>query len=136
MHQGDFQAFTTLMQRFAAVFSKKLSDDIVQGYWTALKDQSLSTIEELGNKHTRYGKFFPKPIELRPKDEKPATASDGKFEAAEEDAMENLEELRRSSPREWIKRVGEKSRAACYANEFGVQNIWFDVANHCWRRSE
>lgn len=135
MHQGDFEAFTKVMSRLAVVYSKKLNDELVQGYWMALKDQSLTTIEDCANKHSRYGKFFPRPVELRPKDDKPGIASDGKAETAEKLSMENLEELRRGCPADWFKQVGENSRAATYANTFGVQNIWFDIPGKCWRRS-
>lgn len=136
MHQADFEGFTALMQRVAAVYSKKLDDNMIQGYWTALKDQSLITITELANAHTRYGKFFPKPIELRPKDDKPEPTSDGKFEEGEERAIVGLEDLRRTDPDAWFERVGRSSRAACYANEFGVHNIWYDVAQRCWRHAQ
>lgn len=137
MHQGDFEGFATLLRRIASVYSKKLTDDVIQGYWIALKDQSLVTITELANTHTRYGKFFPKPIELRPKDDKPEPTSDGKFEEGEERALRNLEELRQKRPEEWAARLteshGDGCRALMYAREFGVENIWFDVPNRCWR---
>ena len=136
MHQSDFEGFSALLQRVAAVYGKKLDDKLVQGYWDTLKDQTLTTITELANSHTRYGKFFPKPIELRPKDDKPEPTSDGKFEEGEERAMRNLEELRRTNPEEWFTRVGEKSRAAIYANQFGVENIWYDISNRCWRHAQ
>lgn len=136
MHQGDFEGFSALMSRVAAVYSKKLDDNTIHGYWTALKDQSLVTITELANTHTRYGKFFPKPIELRPKDDKPEPTPDGKFEAGEQRALENLEDLRRSSPETWFAHVGKNSRAACYANEFGANNIWYDFEQKCWRHAQ
>lgn len=137
MHQGDFEGFATLMRRVAAVYSKKLTDDVIQGYWIALKDQSLVTITELANTHTRYGKFFPKPNELRPKDDKPEPTPDGKFEEGEKRAMSNLEELRQKHPEEWTARLveshGDGCRALMHAREFGVDNIWYDIPNRCWR---
>ena len=136
MHQSDFEGFSALLNRVAAVYSKKLTDDVVQGYWTALKDQTLTTITELANSHTRYGKFFPKPIELRPKDDKPEPTPDGKFEEGERRAIEGLEHLRRTEPGEWFERVGANSRAATYANTFGIENIWFDEPNRCWRHTQ
>lgn len=138
MHQGDFEGFKALMSRVAAVYSKKLSDELVQGFWTALRDQSLTTITELANAHIRYGKFFPKPIELRPKDDKPAATPDGKFEEGERRAIENLEELRQMHPDAWLARM-ERDRPGCraiqYAHEFGARNIWYDNAQRCWRKS-
>lgn len=133
MHQNDFDAFAALMQRLAKIYGKKLDDDMVQGYWKALKDQALSTITERVESHIRYAKFFPKPFEMRPKDDAPEPTPDGKFEEGEERAMRNLEELRQINPQEWLMRVGENSRAATYANTFGVHNIWYDIPNRCWR---
>jgi hypothetical protein len=138
MHQNDFDAFATLMQRLAKIYGKKLDDDVVQGYWRALKDQTLTTITERVESHIRYAKFFPKPFEMRPKDDKPDPTPDGKFEEGEERAMRRLEEMRQENPQAWMKYLEKhhspNCRALIYANQFGVENIYFDIPNRCWRR--
>jgi hypothetical protein len=132
MHQGDFDAFRTLLERLAKLYGKKLDDELVQMYWRALKDQSLTTVTERVESHIRYAKFFPKPFEIRPKDDAPEPTPDGKFEEGEERAMRNLEELRRMNPSEWMERMKGR-KAAEYAMQFGIDNIWYDIPNRCWR---
>ena len=137
MHQNDFDAFATLMHKLAKVYGKKLDDDVLQGYWKALKDQTLTTVTERVESHLRFAKFFPKPIELRPKDDKPDPTPDGKFEEGEERSMRNLEELRQKRPDEWratlLKSHGDGCRALTYADTFGTENIWFDIPTRSWR---
>lgn len=136
MHQNDFDAFAALMQRLAKIYGKKLDDDMVQGYWKALKDQTLSSVTERVESHIRYAKFFPKPFEMRPKDDAPDPTPDGKFEEAEQRSRRNLEEMRQTDPTRWLaymQRYKPGCRALQYAAQYGVENIWFDFPNQCWR---
>lgn len=85
MHASDFESFRGILDRCADVFGKpKPADELVQSYWHALKDQTIGTVKECSERHARYGKFFPKPFELRPRDEGPknTSAEDAAKEAA------------------------------------------------------
>lgn len=139
MHQGDFDGFRALMERAGKLYGKKLDDDMIQGYWRALKDQTLTTVTERVESHIRYQKFFPKPIEMRPKEEKQPQTPDGKFEEGEERAMRRLEDKRRNDPQGWIEEISRAKsgcRALDYAEQFGIGNIWFDFAQRCWRHAQ
>lgn len=68
MHQDEFAAFERTLKQLGEAFNRKLSNELVQAYWKALKDLSLSAVSRCADSHMRYGKFFPKPVELRPKD--------------------------------------------------------------------
>lgn len=71
MHRPDFDEFRELLNSLSTTFSKPMLDDVaVQSYWNALKDQTLESVKRQAVYHTRYGKFFPKPVELRPRDDR------------------------------------------------------------------
>lgn len=75
MHRPDFEPFRAHLNSLAGIFGKKpLEDAQVQAYWAALKDLPFELVERAVRHHTRYGKFYPKPSELRPKDDKPSGA--------------------------------------------------------------
>lgn len=118
MYQTEFEDFSNVLRKLSEVFGKKLSDEMTQAYWSALKDQPLSTAIRLAEQHTRYGRFFPKPVELRPKEDRPKLAADpigeAKFREGEARAIANLEELRRRDPVAWREEV-----AARYAARHG-----------------
>jgi hypothetical protein len=133
MHKDEFDEFSKLLHRTAKVYGKTLDDELLQSYWRALKDLSLIRVTELAEHRLKHSKFFPKPVDLRPFEEKQPPSLDGKFEEGEERAMYRLEELRRDNPEEWSRQLSGR-RAAEYAAQFGVHNIWFDVKQRCWRR--
>ncbi len=82
MYRTDFDAFRAVLDRLADVFGKPKPDDVaVQAYWRALKDQTLAEIERAADRHTRFGKFYPKPVELRPRDDKPPPEVSPRHEA-------------------------------------------------------
>lgn len=144
MHQDDFAEFSALLARLAEIYPKKITDETVQAYWGALKDQSIATITRLANQHAKFSKFFPKPFELRPKDDKPALSdpkTDGAFREAEDRAIRNLEDLRQRNPVAWEKHVRDARIAAgkdpnCNAiqlhHQYGEQ-LWYDLPQRCWR---
>lgn len=73
MHRPDFEKFRGLLNSLATTFGKKPPDDVqVQAYWAALRDLPYELVEQGARHHTRFGKFYPKPVELRPRDDKPA----------------------------------------------------------------
>lgn len=95
----EFSEFESILRRHSQVYSKKLTDDIVQGYWVALKDISLPTVSRCADNHLRFGKFFPKPAELRPRDESPTAVKEDKaFKAAVEQNIRNWEERLHANP--------------------------------------
>lgn len=78
MHRPDFENFRGLLNSLATTFGKKPPDDVqVQAYWNALRDLPYELVEQGARHHTRFGKFYPKPVELRPRDDKPTGAPEG-----------------------------------------------------------
>jgi hypothetical protein len=102
MYPTDFEQFGGLLRQLSEVYSKKLTDEMVQAYWDALKDQSFKSVRQLADQHLRSQKFFPKPFELRPQEEKPKVVRDAAAEAAfkegETRCIRYLEELNRLDP--------------------------------------
>lgn len=102
MRQSDAQQFRKLMQALADGFAKPLTDETVEIFWDALRDLYIEQIEVTVKNHLRYKKFFPKPAELRPPDEKPAMVQDKKFaDAAEAASVKTWEDLRQTDPRRY-----------------------------------
>lgn len=71
MMSVEFDAFAEALRLLEGIFAKKLADGLVKVYWTALRDLPLEAVKAGIERHIRYGKFFPKPAELRRQDEKP-----------------------------------------------------------------
>jgi hypothetical protein len=89
VHRPDFENFRGLLNSLATTFSKKPPDDVqVQAYWAALRDLPYELVEQGARHHTRFGKFYPKPVELRPRDDKPTGAPESRntLDDAERDA--------------------------------------------------
>jgi len=106
----DFQRFEGVLRKLEFIYGKKIPDETMQAYWRALKDLPYQQVEDRINSHIRYAKFFPKPMELRPKEERPKepTKPDGSFADGERRAAANLEELRRFRPKFWLEIVRPK----------------------------
>lgn len=138
MHQADFDHFSAVLGKLAVVYGKKLDNELVQAYWDALKDQSLVAIIDLATTHTRYGKFFPKPVELRPKDYRDKPMEHGKSTKAEERALRRLENQRQTDPSGWLKTMADYDPncfALQLANKHGTDGIWYDIPNRIWRQA-
>jgi len=136
MHPNDFEPFRAILQKCAVAFGKKLTDPVVDSYWSALKDEPLGTVERLATQHIRYQKFFPKPVELRPKEEKPVDAKDEterKFRICEDACLRALEDQRVHDPEGWLKRLPKGSGIERLAALHGPQGIRFDIPQRCWR---
>lgn len=103
MYAQDFDRFRKVMDTLAELFGKaKLSDEALGAYWEALKDLHIAAVEREAQRHGRYGKFFPKPVELRPKDDKPPEPIDEKSLAASTDAaVASWEKLRMENPKKF-----------------------------------
>jgi hypothetical protein len=71
VHTPDFDRFRKLMTETARALPPKdpLDDAMIQAYWNALKDLPIEIVEACQKSWMRYGKWFPKPSELRPKGE-------------------------------------------------------------------
>lgn len=109
MYRSDFAALRQLLERLAEVYGKALTDTLVASYWDALRDLPLAQVEELAKGHVKCGKFFPKPVDLRPKYEKPPLVRDDvAIREGEHVAAERLEELRVKDPGEWLRQVRPK----------------------------
>lgn len=114
MHATDRDEFLALLDQLAEVFGKPKLDDVKsQSYWRALRDLPLETIRRAAETHQRFGKFFPKPVELRPRDDKPPTEMSPKHEAELRAAIAynraTWDELRRVDPERYA-----------YAYEYGM----------------
>ena len=131
MQVNDFGEFETAIRRLEKLFSKKIDDETMQAYWAALKDQSLLSFKKHVERHERYGKFFPKPSELRPKEDKPPAVNGGLREI-EDMVIKQLEEQRRTDLQGWLKRMGDNN-AARIVQAYGSNSVWYDLAERCWR---
>lgn len=103
MHASDRDEFFALLDQLAEVFGKPKLDDVKsQAYWRALRDLPLATIRRCAESHQRFGKFFPKPVELRPREDKPPIEASPRHEAELRAAIAynraTWEELRRQDP--------------------------------------
>jgi len=67
----DFRKVMVDMALFPLPKGVEKVDDLIPQYWNALKDQHIESVKRCAARHMRYGKFFPKPWELRPKDSRP-----------------------------------------------------------------
>jgi len=138
MHTNDLEAFKWMLKRCGKTFGKKVDDELVEAYWAALKDEPLSTVERLAGHQMRYGKFFPKPSELRPKADKAPedrSEADKKFRTCEDACIRSLEEMRQHDYAGWLKRVGPNSSAGRINEQFGPSRVYYDLPARCWKRA-
>lgn len=99
MHSPDKRNFDQLMDTLGETFGKPATDLMKQSYWMALKDQPWEVVETCAKSHMRYGKFFPKPSELRPKDEnRPVVQNDAEVQARYDFVTETWERMRKADP--------------------------------------
>jgi len=120
MHRAEFSQFRDLLDRCAEAFGKpKPTDLVVQTYWRALSDVAWPTVQRCGESHLRYGKFFPKPADLRPQVEKPPAvrdaASDAAFREGERRAVEGLDALKAADPTAWREELAGRRAARILA---------------------
>src|SRR5580658_1613243 len=113
MYPTDSEAFKGTLTQLAQAFGKELTEEMRSAYWLALKDRPLASVQECANTHMRFGKFFPKPVELRPKTEKPPMGDtrDEAFRQAEARSLAYLEELREKDPGAWLPEVRKRHLA-------------------------
>lgn len=122
MQRSDYSEFRALLDRCAEVYGKpKPSDGLMEAYWASLLDVHFTLVKRCAESHLKHGKFFPKPAELRPKEDKPAAvrdpSADAAFQAGERRAAENLEDLRRRDERAWRHEVNLRKLDRIMATE-------------------
>lgn len=119
MHQPDFDSFRGLLDELAAVFGKpKPNDELTQTYFRALSNVPFEVVKRRAQHHERYGKFFPKPFELRPKEDRPAV--DPSTDHAFMEAMRN-------NARYWLSRLKEDGEEQCLKEGLGataIEQLW------------
>lgn len=106
MQTSDRPAFAALMQRLAETFDKPLTDGLVSAYWEALKDQHLAAVTRRADQAIKTSRFFPRPHQLRPADDKAASDSSA-------NEPHELERMNRQAMEYWAKTVardGEEGR--------------------------
>lgn len=79
MAPNESEPFGNLLKSLRATFGgQPLTQAEIEVYWHALKDVPFSVVQRVAAQHVRYGKFFPKPVELRPREERaPAMTESG-----------------------------------------------------------
>jgi hypothetical protein len=137
MQASEFSEFESTVRRLEKIFTKKLDDETIQVYWGALRDLSFATFRRFAERHEKFGKFFPKPSELRPKEDKLPPVSDiNSLRVHDDIAIRRLEELRQKDPAEWERQVAKVKGADCNAirlhRQFG-ERLWYDLPARCWR---
>ena len=138
MLASEYNQFEALMQRFEKIFGKSIDDETMKLYFDSLREIPLGIVRKKAEEYLKRAKFFPKPVDLRPKDAAPVrdAADDVAFKAAEEQAMRNLEELRARNPEEWMRRVAMSKSWDCNAIQLHRQygsRLWYDIPERCWR---
>jgi hypothetical protein len=108
MHTPDAVEFKALLGRLAVIFGKPApADDVIDAYWSALKDLHFAAVKRSAEHHIRYGKFFPKPFELRPKEDKRSEETPSQRAAFDGALREN-----RQNWETWLAKEPAKARAA------------------------
>lgn len=79
MQISEVPAFDQILDTAAVIFGKKLNEDVKRAYFEALKTVPLATIRQCAQTHIANGKFFPKPVDLKPKYERAKEDGDSKF---------------------------------------------------------
>jgi hypothetical protein len=99
---GDFPEFTQLLEQMRDVFGgREVDQSLIDAYWVVLKDLALSTIKVVAQQHLRYGKFFPKPVELRPREDRSPSmtaGNDADWKKLEADRVESMDWERVNNP--------------------------------------
>lgn len=147
MHTVDRDQFFALLDTCADVFGKPKLDDIkAQVYWRALRDLPFERVKHGVDMHLRFGKFFPKPSELRPKGDKPplerSAIQDADLHAAEKYNRRTWELLRAQDPTrdEYEIGIARAARAMAgldesspvYAQALCEYRRWMDARNVAW----
>lgn len=92
MRPDDFERFEQLIRKLESIYGKRIDDAAMQTWWRALRDLPYELLAQRVESHIRYAKFFPKPGELRPREDRPKETdqtAERKFKAAQAENMAN-----------------------------------------------
>lgn len=138
MQTSEFPQFEAALRRLQKVFTKSIDDEMVQSYWSALKDQKLPVFLRFVERHERHGKFFPKPAELRSKEDKLPEIAGGKDDATFRDGearcIRNLEELNRIDPEAHRLDVGRRQLDRILATQHQGSSLYEAAYNERFPR--
>lgn len=103
MHENDYNPLIHLLEAMQNTLGggPNLGDkQVADNYWYCLKDLSFQTIERTSANHMRFHKFFPKPVELRPVEERqqPVVTSFDEIKQAEAKHLAHCDEYRARDP--------------------------------------
>jgi hypothetical protein len=129
MQAAEFAQFEMLIRRMEKIFARKpLDDETMQSYWSALKDQSLAVFRKFVERHEKYGKFFPKPMDLRAKPDKlpevQGSKDDATFKEGEARCIRYLEELKRKDEGAWRQEIGLRHLDRLVATEHPGSSLY------------
>jgi hypothetical protein len=71
-HVRDFSAFKHLLARLCEVFSKPMTDELLESYWGALRNSSLVQVTSIAERYIASAtdkSRMPRPAQLRPDDD-------------------------------------------------------------------
>ncbi|MGH8219952.1 MAG: hypothetical protein ACREUT_15525 [Steroidobacteraceae bacterium] len=88
----EFAEFERELQVLEKLYSKQIDDGLMRLYFESLRDLPIGAIKRRILEHTRRSRFFPKPSELRPKDDRPVLSPEAR--ASVNVAMLELARLR------------------------------------------
>lgn len=134
MLSAEFPQFEHEIRRLEKLFGKRdLDDELIQVYWGALKDLQFPVFKRFVERHEKYGKFFPKPSELRGKEDKLPEVKGGKddatFKQCEALCIRNLEALKARDPAAHRREVRLRQLDRLLATEHPGSSI-FEAAQH------
>lgn len=138
MRTDEFEAFKGELKQLCSTLGKAYTDALGQAYWRSLRDVELDEIqahvERILLNATGETKF-PKPAALRsmPRSGPVRRSDDPVFREAEKRSVINSEELRKKDFAEWKRRMGDRP-CVRFVEQYGSENVFFDVDEWCWRR--
>lgn len=133
MLAADFPKFEIEVRRLEKLFGKAIDNDVIQSYWFALKDQQFEVFQKFVQRHERHGRFFPKPSELRAKEDRlpevPGGKEDSSFKDGEARCIRNLEELRGSDSEGHRREVGKRQLDRIIATQHPGSSLYEAALN-------
>lgn len=137
MLTAEFPQFETEMRRLEKLFGKTIDDELMQSYWFALKDQQFGVFKRFVERHEKHGKYFPKPADLRSKEDRLPEVEGGKddatFREGESRCIRNLEHLRGADPIRFKREIHMRYLDRLISKEHPGSSI-FEAASTEWHQ--
>lgn len=131
MLAGDFDRFVAIIRKLEGVYGKSIDDSTMQAWWGALRDLPFELVGERVDAHIRYGRHFPRPAELRPKDDKAREPKDdGAFQDLVRASDARLDDLWCEDRELWRKTVSPKIYELGYAKGMTEGQIAEKIRNY------